>query len=106
RCAGARLAADKRVRDVAGMGVRPHPLPAPAAEPPARAAPMAVVVFHRPAQRAPDPRAAANAERLTTKRTEEHRALREVSTRHPGDTAGRRRTHPGNRQMLLWAHVC
>ena len=30
------------------------------AEPPARAAPVALVVFHRPAQLAPDPRAAAN----------------------------------------------
>src|SRR5262249_54710193 len=37
---------------------------AAAAEPVARAAPVALVVFHRPAQLAPDPRATAIAERI------------------------------------------
>ena len=59
RGAGAGLAAHKRLPDLAGVGVRSHPLPAAAAEPAARAAPMALVVFHRPAQLAADPRAAA-----------------------------------------------
>ena len=59
RGAGARLAAHKRLPDVASVGVRSHPLPAAAAEPPARAAPMVLVVFHWPAQLAADPRAAA-----------------------------------------------
>jgi len=40
---------------LAGVGVRSHPLLAAAAEPPARAAPVALVVFHRPAQLAPHP---------------------------------------------------
>ena len=55
RGAGAGLAAHKRLPDVAGVGVRSHPLPAAAAEPPARAAPVALVVFHRPAQLAVNP---------------------------------------------------
>ena len=59
RGAGAGLAAHKRLPDVAGLGVRSYPLPAAVAEPPARAAPVALVVFHRPAQLAPDTRAAA-----------------------------------------------
>jgi NADH dehydrogenase len=63
RRAGAGLVADKRLPDVAGVGVRSHPLSAAAAEPAARAAPVALVVFHRPAQLAPDPRAAANTRR-------------------------------------------
>src|SRR6516162_154579 len=43
---------------MAGVDVRSHPLPAAAAEPPARAAPVALVVFHRPAQLASHSRAA------------------------------------------------
>jgi hypothetical protein len=43
------------------VGVRSHPLSAAAAEPPARATPVALVVFHRPAQLAPYPRAALDA---------------------------------------------
>src|SRR6202043_1334275 len=64
RRAGAGLGAHKRLPDVAGMGVRSHPIPAAAAEPPARAAPVVLVVFHRPAQLAPDPRADATAKRV------------------------------------------
>src|SRR5438270_7663070 len=45
------------------MGVYSYPLPAAAAEPAACATPVALVVFHRPAQLAPDPRAAVNADR-------------------------------------------
>jgi len=50
----------KRLPDVAGLGVRSYPLPAAVGEPPARTAQVALVVFHRPAQLAPDTRAAAN----------------------------------------------
>src|SRR5262249_5479085 len=56
--------AHKRLSDMAGVGLRTHPFSAAAAEPPAGAAPMGLVVFHRPAQLTPDPRTAANAERL------------------------------------------
>jgi hypothetical protein len=41
-----------------GVGVRPHPFPAATAEPVARATPVALDIFHRPAQLAPHPRAA------------------------------------------------
>ncbi len=47
---------------LAGVGVRPYPRPATDAKSLARAAPVAVVIFHRPAQLAPDSRAGANAE--------------------------------------------
>jgi len=50
RGAGARMAAYERIFDLAGVGVHSHPLPAATAEPPARATPVAVVVFHGPAQ--------------------------------------------------------
>ena len=53
-------AAHKRLPDMAGVGIRSHPLPAAAAEPPARATPVDLVVFHRPAQLAPHPRTAAD----------------------------------------------
>src|SRR5262245_56774273 len=46
------------------MGVHSYPFPAAVAEPAARTAPVGLVVFHRPARLAPDPRTAANAERL------------------------------------------
>src|ERR1700720_4658667 len=36
-----------------GVGVRPHPFPAATAEPVARATPVALDIFHRPAQLAP-----------------------------------------------------
>ncbi|MHC2484855.1 NADH dehydrogenase [Rhizobium leguminosarum] len=49
RGAGAGLAAYQRASDLAGVGLRSHPLPAAVAEPPARATPVALVVFHRPA---------------------------------------------------------
>jgi hypothetical protein len=55
RGSGAELAAHKRLPNVAGLGVHSYPLPAAVAEPPARAAPVALVVFHRLAQVAPDP---------------------------------------------------
>ena len=57
RGAGAGLAAHKRLPHVAGLGVRPHPFPAAAAEPVARAAAVALDVFHRPAQLTPHSRA-------------------------------------------------
>jgi hypothetical protein len=53
RGAGAGLVAHKRLPDVAGVGVRPHPFPAATAEPVARATPVALDIFHRPAQLAP-----------------------------------------------------
>jgi NADPH-dependent 2,4-dienoyl-CoA reductase/sulfur reductase-like enzyme len=59
---GAGLAAHRRLPHVAGVGVRSHPLPAAAAEPAARTAPVVVVLFYRPAQLAPHPRATADAE--------------------------------------------
>jgi NADH dehydrogenase len=46
---GAGPAAHKRLPHVAGVGVRPHPFPAAAAEPVACAAPVALDVFHRSA---------------------------------------------------------
>src|SRR5262249_53317693 len=66
RGTGAGLVAHERLPDVAGVGVRSHPLPAPGAEPTARAAPVALVVFHGSAQLAPHPRVAADAKRGTT----------------------------------------
>jgi hypothetical protein len=51
------LAVHKRLPHVASVGVRPYPFPAAAAEPVARAAPVALDVFHWPAQLAPHPRA-------------------------------------------------
>jgi NADH:ubiquinone reductase (H+-translocating) len=43
------LAPHRRLHDIFGVGARSRLLTAAIAEPPARAAPMAVVVFHRPA---------------------------------------------------------
>jgi NADH dehydrogenase FAD-containing subunit len=61
RGAGAGFPTHKRLPDLAIVGVRSHPLSAAAAEPPARATTVALVVFHRPAQLAPYPRAALDA---------------------------------------------
>jgi NADH:ubiquinone reductase (H+-translocating) len=72
RGAGAGLVAHKRLPDMAGVGVRSHPLPAAAAEPPARAAPMALVLFHRAAWLAVDP-GAADRRSLTTRMDPEPR---------------------------------
>jgi NADH dehydrogenase len=82
RGAGAGLDSHQRLPDVAGLGIRPYPLPAADAEPPARAASVAVVIFHRPAQLAADPRTAAN----TGNGNEVKRFLRRVgrSTVSPG----------------------
>src|SRR5262249_26469746 len=55
---GERPVAHGRFLDLPGLGVRSHSLPAAAAEPPSRAAAVVLVVFHRPAQLAADPRAA------------------------------------------------
>src|SRR5215831_19355328 len=54
------MVAHQRLLDVAAVGIRSRPLAAAAAKSIARAARMALVVFHRPAQLAAHPRAAAD----------------------------------------------
>src|SRR4029077_820181 len=50
-----------RLLDLAGVGIRSRAVASAAAEKAARTAPVVVVVFHRPAQLAPHPRAAPDA---------------------------------------------
>src|SRR5262249_16855181 len=63
---GERLVAHGRPLCLAGVGIRSRAVASAAAESAARTAPVALVVFHGPAQLAPHPRVAADAKRRTT----------------------------------------